>query len=262
MLWLRILSALIGIPLLLLIIILGDFWLLLLVSVIVIIGTFEFINMLKIKGFKIILAPVLIGELILILGAWQNSPYWSELGIGLSFVLILLIMLQNYPNIRIEDVSVNLFILIYIGWSLSHLVLLRTLDNGIYLVIYLFVVIWSTDTGAYFAGRLWGKNKLAPVISPKKTKEGAAGGILTSLLAALIYNWFFPIFQLPLLLLSSFLISIFGQIGDLVESAFKRIAGIKDSGKIIPGHGGILDRFDSTILTAPVLFYLLIFLNW
>ena len=123
------------------------------------------------------------------------------------------------------------------------------------------MVIWSTDTGAYFAGRLWGKNKLAPVISPKKTKEGAVGGILTSLLAAVIYNWFFPIFQLPLLLSSSLLISIFGQIGDLVESAFKRIAGVKDSGKIIPGHGGILDRFDSTILTTPVLFYLLIFLN-
>ena len=100
MLWLRILSALIGIPILLLIIIQGDYWLALLVSALVVIGTFEFINMLKTKGFKIILGPVLLGQLILILGAWQNYPYWSELGIGLSFILILLVMLQNYPNIR------------------------------------------------------------------------------------------------------------------------------------------------------------------
>jgi phosphatidate cytidylyltransferase len=261
MLWMRSLSALIGIPLLILIISKGDFWLAALVAAIVIIGTFEFSKILAIKGFKTYLIPVILGELVFILGAWLKSPYWLELGIGLSLLLILLITLINYPHVRIEDISANLFILIYVGWPLSHIILLRALDNGTLLVIFLFIIIWSTDTGAYFAGRFFGKNKLAPVISPNKTKEGALGGILSSLFAALIYNWFFPLFQLPLLLCSTFFISILGQIGDLVESAFKRIAGIKDSGQIIPGHGGILDRFDSTILTAPVLFYLLVFFN-
>ncbi|NLT96429.1 MAG: phosphatidate cytidylyltransferase [Clostridia bacterium] len=261
MLWLRFLSALIGIPALIWVIIKGDWLLAVLVAALVIIGTIEFRKMLKIKGFKTFLGPIILGEMLIIAGAWQQSHLWLELGIGLGLISILLITLANYPEIRIEDIAANFFVLIYVGWSLAHIILLRTLDNGIHLVVYLFVVIWSTDTGAYFAGRFFGKNKLAPIISPNKTKEGALGGLLTSLLAAIIYNWIFPILQLPLLLCSTILISVLGQIGDLVESAFKRMTGVKDSGQIIPGHGGILDRFDSTILTAPVLYYLLFFLN-
>lgn len=167
MLWMRSLSALIGIPLLILIISKGDFWLAALVAAIVIIGTFEFSKILAIKGFKTYLIPVILGELVFILGAWLKSPYWLELGIGLSLLLILLITLINYPHVRIEDISANLFILIYVGWPLSHIILLRALDNGTLLVIFLFIIIWSTDTGAYFAGRFFGKNKLAPVIADR-----------------------------------------------------------------------------------------------
>lgn len=261
MLWLRVVSALIGIPFLIFMIFKGDIWLAFLISFIVIIGTYEFKEMLKVKGIKIFLGPVILGELVLVWCAWAQSPYWFELGMGLSFLFSLFLIILKYPEIKIADIALNLFVLVYVGWSLTHIILIRYTVNGALAVVYLFIVIWSTDTGAYFTGRFFGRKKLSPLISPNKTIEGALGGLLLSLLMALIFNWFFQLFTLPFLLGSACLISILGQIGDLVESSFKRLAGVKDSGQIIPGHGGILDRFDSTILTAPVLFYLIIFLG-
>jgi len=261
MLWLRIISALIGIPLWVFIISIGESWLALAVLFLIIIGTFEFKAMLKIRGNKILLLPVILGELVLIWGAWAQSPNWFSYGLGISFLIILLVSVLKFPKINLEDIAANIFILIYVGWSLTHLILLRNATNGALALIYLFIVIWSTDTGAYFAGRFFGKTKLAPLVSPNKTIEGAAGGLLLSIMAAFMFNLFFPIFTVSLLFVSAILISLLGQAGDLVESYIKRLVGIKDSGKIIPGHGGILDRFDSTILTAPALFYLLIFLD-
>lgn len=261
MLWLRIVSALIGIPLLVFIISVGESWLALAVLFLIINGTFEFKAMLKNRGNKILMFPIILGELVLIWGAWTQSANWFNYGLGLSFLIILFLSVLKYPKINLEDIAASIFILIYVGWSLTHIVLLRNIPNGALVLIYLFLVIWSTDTGAYFAGRFLGKTKLAPLVSPNKTIEGAIGGLLLSLLAAFMFNIFFPIFTLPILFVTAFLISVLGQVGDLAESCFKRLAGIKDSGKIIPGHGGILDRFDSTILTAPALFYLLIFLD-
>jgi len=261
MLWLRVISALIGIPVWIFIIYQGGIWLAFFISVLVIIGTYEFKEMLRVKGFKSFLSPIILGELLLVWGAWAQSPYWLELGIGLSFLCVLFLALIKYPQFKVADIALNFFMLIYVGWSLTYIILLRNTTDGFWFVIYLFIVIWSTDTGAYFSGRFFGKTKLAPLISPKKTVEGAIGGLLFSLMAALIYNWVFQIFALPVLLAATLLISCLGQIGDLVESSFKRLAGVKDSGQIIPGHGGILDRFDSTILTAPVLFYLIIFFS-
>lgn len=258
MLWLRVLSALIGIPVWIYIIYQGNELLAFSVMILVIIGTYEFKEILKLKGIKTFLSPVIIGEIILIWGVWADKPHWFELGIALCFLFFLFIIVLNYPKVKIEDIAANIFMLIYVGWSLTHIILLRSTSFGAQAVIYLFIVIWSTDTGAYFAGRFFGKNKLAPLISPNKTIEGAVGGLIVSLFAALVYNLFFQVFQLPFLLISAILVSGLGQIGDLVESSFKRIAGIKDSGHIIPGHGGILDRFDSTIITAPVLYYLII----
>ncbi|MGI6226179.1 MAG: phosphatidate cytidylyltransferase [Peptococcales bacterium] len=259
MLWLRILSAFIGIPLLIFIVFLGDYWLAFSVAILIILGTYEFIAMFK--GINFLLGPIIAGELILIWGAWAKSPYWSDLGIGVSFLIILFVAIVQYPRFKVKDLAVNFFTLIYVGWTLTHIILLRNLPDGFLVVIYLFLVIWSTDTGAYFAGRFFGRKKLAPLISPNKTKAGAIGGLLMSLVAAIIFNWFFQVFTPFFLVLSALLISYMGQLGDLVESSFKRLAGVKDSGHIIPGHGGILDRFDSTTLTAPILFYLLLFLG-
>lgn len=130
--------------------------------------------------------------------------------------------------------------------------------NGLALLGYVFVVVWSTDIGAYMIGRKIGKHKLWPVISPNKTWEGAIGAVICALICSAIYMAImgnlginFNTSELTMIVLAFFL-SIVGQMGDLVESAYKRFYGVKDSGKILPGHGGILDRFDSMLFVLPV----------
>lgn len=116
------------------------------------------------------------------------------------------------------------------------------------------LIVWLTDTGAYMIGRKLGRHKLWPAISPNKTIEGSLGGIALALITAAIYLMFFPQYYTfwPMMGIALFL-SVIGQIGDLIESALKRFYGVKDSGKILPGHGGILDRFDSLLLVLPML---------
>lgn len=129
-----------------------------------------------------------------------------------------------------------------------------TRDAGLYYVLFALLIVWSTDTGAYFIGRQFGKHKLAPHVSPNKTVEGFIGGIVSAIIIA---GGFFYLMNLSgnigLVILALIVLSIFGQLGDLVESALKRFYGVKDSGKILPGHGGILDRFDSLLFVLPLL---------
>ncbi len=148
--------------------------------------------------------------------------------------------------------------ILYVGWLLSYLVALRDLDEGRNWVFFALFTTFASDTAAFFVGRTWGKHRLAPHISPGKTQEGAIGGII----GAIIISLFF-ILPTPLTLrlnwgqviLLGLLTSIFGQLGDLVESLFKRNMGVKDSSNLIPGHGGFLDRIDSIIFAGIVVYY-------
>ena len=131
---------------------------------------------------------------------------------------------------------------------------LREPRFGAWWIVFLLVVVWSTDTGAYFAGRFFGKTPLAARISPKKTLAGLWGGLLLALVAAWVFSYFLPLApgERPWVLFSAFLVSILSVIGDLVESVLKRMAGVKDSGQLFPGHGGLLDRFDSLFAAIPL----------
>lgn len=146
---------------------------------------------------------------------------------------------------------------LYIGMLGGALLRLR-LDfgeQGSKLVFFLMIVVWAGDAGAYYVGKRFGKTRLSPRVSPKKTVEGGAGGILASLLAASIIHFtFFPEFPLLHALIAAILLSITGVIGDLAESLWKRSAAVKDSGTRLPGHGGFLDRSDSILFTAPILY--------
>ncbi len=148
--------------------------------------------------------------------------------------------------------------ILYIGWLLSHLVALRGLDDGRNWVFFVLFVTWISDTTAFFIGRKFGRRKLAPNISPGKTWEGTIGGICGAILMSILFFTPTP-FQLPLAywqaILLSVLTSILGQMGDLIESLLKRNMGVKDSGKLMPGHGGILDRIDSLIFAGIVVYY-------
>ena len=133
--------------------------------------------------------------------------------------------------------------------------------NGL-LLLAIFIFIWVNDTGAYLVGSRWGKRRLAPNISPKKSVEGSIGGLLLVLLSAVVLRLLlFPELSWLRILLIAAVVAIFGTIGDLFESSLKRRAGVKDSGKLIPGHGGILDRIDSLLLAVPAVYLLLAFLD-
>ena len=149
-----------------------------------------------------------------------------------------------------------LFGSVYIGWMLGHLILLRGLECGIALIFFVFLVTWASDTAAYYVGSSFGTHKLAPRTSPGKTIEGAIGGLAGSVVMALVAKFgFMPWLDLRDCLIVGLLLGSIGQAGDLFESRLKRHAGVKDSGTILPGHGGLLDRVDSLIFTTPVFYY-------
>jgi phosphatidate cytidylyltransferase len=147
----------------------------------------------------------------------------------------------------------------YVAWLLGHMITLRQFTEGPFLIFFLFLVTWANDTGAYYVGTLWGRRPLAPRISPRKTWEGAAGGLLGSVLAALACRaWFLDSLSTGEALGAGVLIGLTAPLGDLAESILKRSAGVKDSGTILPGHGGLLDRIDSLIFTTPAFYYYLL----
>lgn len=184
----------------------------------------------------------------------------------ISFLLLLMITyVITYPKYRIEQVVVAFFGLFYVSIMLSYLYKVRIMENGYILVWLVFIGAWGSDTCAYCTGMLFGKHKIVPNLSPKKTFEGCIGGVLGAALIGFLYalglgNKITGI-ENPKLLFAIIgaCSSVISQIGDLAASAIKRNYDIKDYGKLIPGHGGILDRFDSMIFTAPIVYYLAVY---
>lgn len=174
----------------------------------------------------------------------------------LFFVLISFVF--SFPRVNVICLGATLFISTFIGYFFSFAFLLRQLNNGFFFLLLAFLLSWATDVGAYASGRLWGKHKLAVQLSPNKTKEGAIGGICLSIVVSVVAFAFVSV-QASLLeaVALGLLASLAGQFGDLFASAVKRQAGIKDFGNMFPGHGGVLDRFDSFLLVAPLVYYYL-----
>lgn len=169
---------------------------------------------------------------------------------------------MNNPKEGMHDLAMSFLGIMYIALLLPFFVLIRNAEHGKKLFVLLLVVVWLTDTGAYFIGRKWGKKKLYEKISPGKTIEGAIGGLFCGVLGACIYSFFcIDFISIPWILAISALCSSFGQIGDLCESMIKRSFDCKDSGHLFPGHGGILDRIDALIFSAPVLYWMLCYLD-
>lgn len=192
---------------------------------------------------------------------------WAELrrpGALASAVLLLLLVLtlalalRRTPDLKqyLSGVASTVFGVLYVGFALSWLVPLRFAepDSGRKAIFLLFLVVWAGDICAYFTGRALGRTLLFPRVSPKKTVEGAIGGLAGSLLAALGFaRWFWQTADWKTVILLAGLIAVAGQLGDLAESAMKRGANLKDSGALLPGHGGLLDRIDSLLFGVPVL---------
>ena len=183
-----------------------------------------------------------------------------------GFIGILYVYIFMYPRFKFQQVSNSVFGMLYVGLTLSFIYYIRELPGGIYLVWMPFISAWFSDTCAYFVGVLIGKHKMTPRLSPKKTYEGAAGGVLGATVGSAILGLVFTLANHTgaVSILSFACMGLVGSVasmcGDLSASAIKRNNDVKDFGKIIPGHGGVLDRFDSVIFTAPMVYFLMILL--
>ena len=179
----------------------------------------------------------------------------SAAGIAAAFLILMFIFVFTFPNTEPNDIFKAFFGFMYTGVMISFIYQTRMLDGGFFHVWLIFLSAWGCDTCAYCAGMLLGKHKMTPLLSPKKTIEGAIGGVLGAALLGVIYALITsgPIVQYLIICAVAAIISM---VGDLAASAIKRKEEIKDYGNLIPGHGGILDRFDSIIFTAPVIYFL------
>ena len=186
--------------------------------------------------------------------------------ISAFMVVLLAVYVFSYPKYRADQIFAVFFGFFYIGWMLSYIYELRSLDKGIWLVWLVMLCSWGSDTCAYCVGVLFGKHKMAPVLSPKKSVEGAVGGVVGAMLLTGIFcilcreSLSLSLHGIAVLMAAVGMGALLSMVGDLAASAIKRNYDIKDYGTLIPGHGGILDRFDSVIITAPVIFYFCSFL--
>lgn len=236
--------------------------LLILVTLIALFAINEFYNMSQLHGVK---PAYLVGNLATIFfmcfAAYALKRNWEPAHSAILTTAAIVtfssgIFLGRVKNV-ISDIAVTLLGLIYVGWFCSYLLFVHSLANhGAYL-FFLVIAIWANDIAAFGVGKLFGRFKLNPVVSPKKTIEGSVAGFVVCILAALILNYFVKMDVWHAVFLGA-IVGIMAQVSDLVESMIKRDVGVKDSSNLIPGHGGVLDRLDSFILTAPIMYYYLV----
>ncbi|MDZ5473446.1 phosphatidate cytidylyltransferase [Bacillus sp. 31A1R] len=219
-------------------------------------------ELLKMRNLKLLSIPGLISLAVLWIfllpeqfQEFLDVLHYSKVEFALLAVLLFLTYTVGTKNrFTFDDVAFSTMAILYIG--MGFLYFIETREAGLLYIFYSLFIIWATDSGAYFIGRKFGKNKLWPEISPNKTVEGFIGGIICAVIVALIFVFTTDInATLFELIIITILLSIFGQVGDLVESALKRHYSVKDSGSILPGHGGILDRFDSLLFVWPLLHF-------
>jgi phosphatidate cytidylyltransferase len=182
--------------------------------------------------------------------------------IGLLFVLFSFVFLFRVRTIETaaHEVAFALLAFLYIPFMLMHLVLLRQTDFGVQWLFVIMLIVMTNDSAAYYTGSAFGKNRLYPLVSPKKSIEGAIGGLIGSLGGTMLAKFtFFPQLSFRDAIVTALVIGMVGQAGDLFESLLKRSFGVKDSGSLIPGHGGVLDRLDSILFAAPITYYYVLF---
>lgn len=216
----------------------------------------EFTGMFQRAGVRVFRLLALAGGILV------TASFALPISERLAFTAVLLVALTAllWPSSGgprdWHGVVVTVFGIGYVNWLMGYAFWLRDLEAGEQWVLLLVWVTWLGETAAYMVGSTVGRHRLAPLVSPNKTVEGALAQLVVSVLAALIARvWFFPALSMPNALLVGLLLGVIGQVGDLVESALKRSVGTKDTGAIMPGHGGALDRIDSLLFNTPVLFY-------
>lgn len=251
----RILSSVALLPLLIAIIYFRGIVLDLSVMIIICMALYELFRAFQNKGVKPMFRLSIITVLAIYLGFFMHYPPVYYLFIVSFFTLVLMLINLFGKSEHIQDIAYTALGFIYVVIPFVHITMINHMDR-LFLLIYVFILAWVSDTCAYFFGRAFGKHKLLPSVSPNKTIEGFVAGVIGTTLVSGLYAYFmnpdFIFYALPL----GFFGSMAGTVGDLIASKIKRVMDIKDYGKLIPGHGGVLDRFDSIMLTAPVVYYI------
>jgi phosphatidate cytidylyltransferase len=275
------------VPLVIYLVVLGGLPYLGTVMVIVLLGQLEFYRLIEEKGAHPLVSYGLAGGAALPVVAYLGNEYHATV---LMTATLLAVMIRQLGKAQIAEAMVSIsgtfFGVFYVGWLLSHVIVLRNFYDviltksgrsavdelaiepgiGIFLVLFCLVSVVWCDAGAYFAGRAYGKRKLAPRVSPGKSVEGAIGGLLAGTAGGLctkgIFDLFWPGLSAPVewvpAVAMGFVVSVAAIVGDLIESLLKRDAQAKDSGRLLPGMGGIMDRIDSPLLGIPVMYYLML----
>ena len=252
----RVLSGLVLIPVVLGIVQYGSPLLFLaLVIAAVLVGWMEYCRLIRHIGIQINLVVGGILCLLLVFCFYRNDFYLVWLAACLMSLFIAWYASGSALEDALNQVAYSFLGVIYVSGLMSYFILLRGIEHGNHILFYLFMVIWSGDIAAYYVGKNIGKTPLAPRISPAKTLEGSGAGLVGSVAGgAAAHYLFFETLPLNHCLIMAFLCGTMGQIGDLAESLFKRRAGLKDSGSLIPGHGGVLDRLDSLMFAGPAFY--------
>lgn len=257
----RILSAIVGIPLAIFILYKGGLLLTAAVAAVTLIGINEFYSVFKklqIYPFKIV-GSFASAAIVIFAGIYKGTAQLIYTVIIASLITCFLIMIYK-KKFRVIELGITLLGIVYVPLLLSLFLTIYSLYRGPVLIWLVFLIAWAGDTAAYFTGLAIGKHRLCPAISPKKSVEGAVGGLIGSILGCLLFGlaaerWAGINFNPVSYMLLGFIGGILAQAGDLSASIIKRFAGVKDFGNIIPGHGGILDRFDSILFVLPVVYF-------
>jgi len=274
---LRVITAVVGIPLLLAFVYF-DFevdteWfsrvplLILAVGAAAALGAWEFYRLGAHAGARPLTAFGIVWAVLFVVAALFDID-WATSSLLASAAVLPLVWLAIFRrDTRFQSWAWTLAGILYMGWMLGHYVALRQLDDGRELVILAAFTTFACDTTAYFVGRAWGRHHMTPAVSPHKTWEGAAGGLAGAVAAALALRYLLNLgdWSLPLSYVEAIgvgcLVGVAAQLGDLLESLLKRRAGVKDSGNLLPGHGGILDRIDSLVFTGVIVYYFVLWVD-
>ncbi len=264
----RVKAALIFVPLVLILIYIGGWLFNIFVTGLLLFAAFEFIRLFQRMGYHPTFLPTFLGIMVIVIQRWFFKEEYLGIFLTLFLLLIIIFALVDYERGK-QDAAINhaisLMISLYLGWVGSHFILIRALPEGLGWILTALPATWLADSGAYFIGRWFGKSKMTPHISPRKTWVGFLGGSVTGTLSGLLLLLLWRVVgflavDTPLWqgLVMGLVVSILTPVGDLFVSLFKRTAGVKDTGKLIPGHGGILDRLDTWIWGAMLGYYLVI----
>jgi phosphatidate cytidylyltransferase len=265
----RLMTASVGVPVAIVCSLVGGVPFLLAMNLVIGAGLFEFYRMMEAKGIRPYKTVGVAAGLGVSWYVYFLGGVFSSLFITLVLVAIMTMELfRRDCELAVFHISTTIFGVFYVAWLGSHVILLRQLGEGVvgtdyggFFVILAFALAWGTDTGAYFVGHSIGKTKLLPRVSPSKSVEGAVGGFVVAIVVGLIAKLtILPILTVADALVLGLLSPAMAVLGDLVESLMKRDVRIKDTSRALPGHGGMLDRFDSVLFVAPLVYYYLRFL--